>query len=796
MHLVVMTIQKVRRLSLFPKECCLSGQRTHSVWYPVGVPIVPDTVFLAALGVEVVKVVGFPNAHGTTLTSPFGREAYDYALTEVLVTGDINDLWYETTHSFIRAALEAQGMTPPDRLLFEAGVVDETTVADVLGAWRREEEGPVKYPLFRDITGGTGVPGLEQVSAKLMELGADVVARLISKKQMRLQDQGQRTVSVQLEDFRVVDYDFHTGNIHCDKATSDRGWDHKDWEQMQLLVKQGDEVGLNFCCPALQRNLHLRANKGLAVCMSEGLLEVLGHSAAAGSASRTLVFNGRVPFALHSSLRCFVRDVFKCQVGSAVLDGVSKRADSHNIPGIGAKPATETSVARPASATADKPCPHGTRPKWVCVAGGLLTRGKTKNPELAEYAAYADQAPIIEIRCAIGANESILLRQRPVGDSRHFVNTGNTTAFLKCGLQALSNFTGDTTDIRSQLSQELLAAAKKKGKAWSKNDKSYIRLLKSDGKQATIRDFAHPDRWEGLRLRSDGVLWDKNVVFALPGTKRVVVSVDQVTVNVRWSSGEEKDVQKKHAKKKLPAGGHQDIHGGGGAEAPAKRSRLSDGLQTPIPAPAPGSPLVPPSRPGGAPTRRHSTGADNRPPETWHIAKRRERLMTQSCDESDDGEELRNLRRQVEELKLAKAGWRIAKRRKHLMTQDSDESDDGEELRNLRWQVEELKLAKAGWRQCSEERAEARQQLLIQVQALRLELSNVKTELESAHRKAAAEGSVRQKETEDAKEAQLEGAKRIRELEEKLHDEVERLKKELTAASSKATILKSYHSTS
>jgi hypothetical protein len=30
----------------------------------------------------------------------------------------------------------------------------------------------------------------------------------------------------------------------------------------------------------------------------------------------------------------------------------------------------------------------------------------------------------------------------------------------------------------------------------------------------------------------------------------------------------------------------------------------------------------------------------------------------------------------------------------------------------------------------------------------------------------------------------------------KLHDEVERLKKELAAASSKATILKSYHSTS
>ena len=214
-------------------------------------------------------------------------------------------------------------------------------------------------------------------------------------------------------------------------------------------------------------------------------------------------------------------------------------------------------------------------------------------------------------------------------------------------------------------------------------------------------------------------------------------------------------VQKKHAKKKLPAGGDQHFHGGAGAEAPAKRPRLSDCSQTGAPAPAPGSPLVPPSLPG-PPTRRHSAEADDGLSGTWHSAKRR----------------------------------------KHLMTQDSDEGDDGEELRNLRWQVEELKLAKAGWRQRSEERAEAGQQLLIQVQALRLELSNVKTELESAHRKAAAEGSVRQKETEDAKEAQLEGAKRIRELEEKLHDEVERLKKELAAASSKATILKSYHSTS
>ena len=53
-----------------------------------------------------------------------------------------------------------------------------------------------------------------------------------------------------------------------------------------------------------------------------------------------------------------------------------------------------------------------------------------------------------------------------------------------------------------------------------------------------------------------------------------------------------------------------------------------------------------------------------------------------------------------------------------------------------------------------------------QAKALQLELSNVKTELESAHSKAAADSTVRQKEIEDAKVAQLEDAKKIRELKE------------------------------
>jgi hypothetical protein len=117
----------------------------------------------------------------------------------------------------------------------------------------------------------------------------------------------------------MVDYALgHTGNVHYDAPTSDRNPEDKDWEQMQLLVKEGDDVGLIFCCPSLKRNLHLRAKKGFAVIMSECILELLGHCAAAASQSRTPVFNGRVPFTQHSLLGTFVRDVFACQAAQNI----------------------------------------------------------------------------------------------------------------------------------------------------------------------------------------------------------------------------------------------------------------------------------------------------------------------------------------------------------------------------------------------------------------------------------------------------------------------------------------------
>ena len=135
--------------------------------------------------------------------------------------------------------------------------------------------------------------------ARLNTLGAINAARLIGHKEMLLYDVNGASVGVELEHFRMVDYALrHTGNVHYDAPTTDHAPGVQDWEQVQLLVKEGDSVGLIFCCPALQQNLHLSAKTGFAVIMSECILELLGHCAAAASPSRMLVFNCRVPFAV------------------------------------------------------------------------------------------------------------------------------------------------------------------------------------------------------------------------------------------------------------------------------------------------------------------------------------------------------------------------------------------------------------------------------------------------------------------------------------------------------------------
>jgi len=115
--------------------------------------IVSDVVFLAALDVKDVTVVGFPNAHGTRVKAPITAAAFSYELIEVEFP---SDLWRATTIAWIRAALVAQGISPPDSLLFEAGSVKDVRVADALASWRKQEAAPALLPRFRQVNGHMG----------------------------------------------------------------------------------------------------------------------------------------------------------------------------------------------------------------------------------------------------------------------------------------------------------------------------------------------------------------------------------------------------------------------------------------------------------------------------------------------------------------------------------------------------------------------------------------------------------------------------------------------------------------
>ena len=115
--------------------------------------IVSDVVFRAALDVKDVTVVGFPNAHGTRVQAPITVAAFSYGLIEVKFP---SDHWHATTITWIRAALEAQGISPPDCLLFEAGSVKDVRVADALASWRNQEAAPALLPRFRQVNGHMG----------------------------------------------------------------------------------------------------------------------------------------------------------------------------------------------------------------------------------------------------------------------------------------------------------------------------------------------------------------------------------------------------------------------------------------------------------------------------------------------------------------------------------------------------------------------------------------------------------------------------------------------------------------
>ena len=110
MHWVPRCQQSVSGLS-YPQTLLVYGLRVFAFLTLLWLTIVSDVVFLAALDVKDVTVVGFPNAHGTRVQAPITDAAYSYELIEVNLT---SDLWHATTITWIRDALEAQGISPPD----------------------------------------------------------------------------------------------------------------------------------------------------------------------------------------------------------------------------------------------------------------------------------------------------------------------------------------------------------------------------------------------------------------------------------------------------------------------------------------------------------------------------------------------------------------------------------------------------------------------------------------------------------------------------------------------------------
>ncbi len=180
--------------------------------------IVSDAVFLAALDVKDVTVIGFPNAPGTRVQAPITPAAYSYELIEVHLTSDNKDHSVETTKTWIRKTMVAQGISTLDCLLFEACLVKDVKVADALASWRQMEATPALLPRFRQVNGHMGtaafgggtvnsdVHGCGETIARLDTLVAIVATCLIGNKEMLLHDVNCASVCVELEYFRMVNW--------------------------------------------------------------------------------------------------------------------------------------------------------------------------------------------------------------------------------------------------------------------------------------------------------------------------------------------------------------------------------------------------------------------------------------------------------------------------------------------------------------------------------------------------------------------------------------------------------------
>ena len=168
MHWVSLCQQSVSGLS-DPQTLLGAWFACVCVSHPVWLTIVSDVVFRAALDVKDVTVVGFPNAHGTRVQTPITAAAFSYELIEVEFP---SHLWHAKTITWIRDALEAQGISPPDCLLFEAGSVKDVRVADALASWRQKEAAPALLPRFRQVNGHMGTAAFGGGPSILMSMAA------------------------------------------------------------------------------------------------------------------------------------------------------------------------------------------------------------------------------------------------------------------------------------------------------------------------------------------------------------------------------------------------------------------------------------------------------------------------------------------------------------------------------------------------------------------------------------------------------------------------------------------------
>jgi len=204
--------------------------------------------------------------------------------------------------------------------MFHVGTGRGETVTDALSKWRmgtgEVSDGALFSGALTPLTRPYQDPptarerGRKEALKALEEQGAVVAAALIGQQCLLLWDPacGQYT-SIYVGDCRAVDYasDCNRGR-QASLLVGGR--------RVQILLKEGEEVRFVMCSDYLQEIFCIMARNGLALVISEDVLEQVAHTAAAGPRSKTIVFNVTVPDSLCSALSRFACEVLEVQAAA------------------------------------------------------------------------------------------------------------------------------------------------------------------------------------------------------------------------------------------------------------------------------------------------------------------------------------------------------------------------------------------------------------------------------------------------------------------------------------------------